>query len=53
MDNGEKYRLAECLPEGVIVMLLTGYLETIKDLKMLLGLTVCCWLITILVFIYR
>lgn len=48
---GEDKQLAESLPAGLITMLLTGYLTTIRRLETLLGLTLACWLITIVAFV--
>lgn len=46
----EKDREVESLPEGVVTMLLTGYVKTIENQHRLLLLTVVGWVTTTLGF---
>ncbi len=48
---GEDNRLAESLPAGIITMLLTGYVKTIERLEILLGITLVCWLVSVVAFV--
>ena len=48
---GEDNQLAESLPVGLITMLLTGYLERIRRLEILLGVTLVFWLVSVIAFV--
>lgn len=47
----EKVRGTECLPVGVVTMLLTGYLDTINKLTISLMVVVAGWVLTTIAFI--
>lgn len=50
MDNNLNKQ--EQISTGVVTMLLTGYVDTIKKLTMALIITVVCWLFTVCGFLY-
>ena len=51
MAETRDIQLAESLPAGLITMLLTGYLERIRRLEVLLGVTLVFWLVSVIAFV--